>query len=262
MSRSVSPTNGRIIDDAVKACFRPAEIEDDTNRFIRNQRVVSTMNSRHRFLIAGGFVFISAILSVLAAPELPAQMATHWNATGEPDGTMAKPVALALFPGMIAALLVMFAVIPRIGPLRENIATFRPIYDWFVVVFSAFMTVIHGGVIAFNLGYVFDFTLLVLAAAAGLFYFTGVLLTHAEPNWFVGIRTPWTLSSDEVWERTHHLGGRLFKLTALIALVGLFFGDAAVYFFIVPALLTAGITVVYSYYLYERRNLGSDQVQS
>lgn len=127
------------------------------------------------------------------------------------------------------ALIGEFAVIPRIGPLRENIATFRPVYDWFVVVFSAFMTVIHGGVIAFNLGYEFDFTLLVLAAVAGLFYYVGVLLAHADRNWFVGIRTPWTLSSDEVWERTHHLGSRLFKLTAIISLVGLFFGDAAIY---------------------------------
>jgi uncharacterized membrane protein len=169
------------------------------------------MDSRRRFLIAAVVVIISGVLSVLAAPELPARMATHWNAAGQPDGTMSKPAALALFPAMSAILLVIFAVIPRIDPLRENIASFRPVYDWFVVVFVVFMTVIHGGVIAFNLGYEFDFTLLVLAAVAGLFYYVGVLLTHAERNWFVGIRTPWTLSSDEVWERTHRLGGRLFK---------------------------------------------------
>ena len=216
------------------------------------------MDSRRRFLIAAVVVIISGVLSVLAAPELPARMATHWNAAGQPDGTMSKPAALALFPAMSAILLVIFAVIPRIDPLRENIASFRPVYDWFVVVFVVFMTVIHGGVIAFNLGYEFDFTLLVLAAVAGLFYYVGVLLTHAERNWFVGIRTPWTLSSDEVWERTHRLGGRLFKLTAIIALVGLLFGDYAVYFLIVPALLTAGITIVYSYYLYEQIERDAD----
>jgi len=216
------------------------------------------MNSRRRFLIASAVVVISGVMSVLAAPELPAGMATHWTAAGQPDGMMSKPAALALFPAISVVLLVVFAVIPRIGPLRENIVSFRPVYDWFVVVFVVFMTVIHAGVIAFNLGYEFDFTLLVLAAVAGLFYYVGVLLTHAERNWFVGIRTPWTLSSDEVWARTHHLGGRLFKLTAIISLIGLFFGDYAVYFLIVPALLTAGITVVYSYYLYEQIERGSD----
>jgi len=210
------------------------------------------VNSRHRFLVAAAFVVVSTVTSVLTAPELPARLATHWNAAGQPDGTMSKPAALALLPALTGGLLVVFALVPRIDPLRENIASFRPVYDWFVVVFSAFMTVIHGGVIAFNLGYEFDFTLLVLAAVAGLFYYVGVLLTHAERNWFVGIRTPWTLSSDDVWARTHRLGGRLFKLTALVALVGLFFGDDAIYFLVVPALLTAGITIAYSYYLYEQ----------
>ncbi|WP_144797928.1 SdpI family protein [Halorubrum depositum] len=216
------------------------------------------MSSRHRFLIAAVVIVSSGVASVLAAPDLPAQMATHWNAAGQPDGTMSKPVALALLPGISAALLVLFAVIPRVGPLRENIAGFRPVYDWFVVVFAVFMTVIHGGILVFNLGYEFDFTLLVLAAVAGLFYYVGVLLTHTERNWFVGIRTPWTLSSDEVWDRTHRLGGRLFKLTAVLALIGLLFGEYAVYFLLVPALLTAGVTVVYSYYLYERIERGAD----
>ncbi|MFB6172482.1 MAG: SdpI family protein [Haloarculaceae archaeon] len=217
------------------------------------------MNSRGRFLVAAVVVAVAGVTSVLAAPELPARMATHWNAAGQPDGTMAKPVALALLPVTSAVLLVVFAAIPRIDPRRENIASFRPLYDWFVVVFVVFMTVVHGGIIAFNLGYEFDFTLLVLVAVAGLFYYVGVLLTHAERNWFVGIRTPWTLSNEEVWKRTHRLGGRLFKLTALVSLVGIFFGDYAVYFLVVPALSTAGITAIYSYYLYEQIERDADR---
>jgi len=217
------------------------------------------MESRHRFLFAAIVVVLSGMVSILAAPELPAQLATHWNAAGQPDGTMSKSVALVLFPALAGVLLFVFAVIPRIDPLRENIVSFRPVYDWFVVVFTAFLAVVHGGIVAFNLGYEFNFTLLILAAVTGLFYFVGVLLTHAERNWFVGIRTPWTLSSDEVWNRTHRLGGRLFKLTALVSLIGLLFGEYAIYFLVVPALLTAGITVVYSYYLYERLERGSDR---
>jgi uncharacterized membrane protein len=216
------------------------------------------MNSRHRFLIATVFVVISGAVSVLTAPELPTRMATHWNAAGQPDGTMPKAAALAFLPAMTAVLLVVFALVPRIDPLRENIAAFRPVYDWFLVVFTAFMAVINGGVIAFNLGYEFDFTLLILTTVAGLFYYVGVLLEHAERNWFVGIRTPWTLSSADVWDRTHRLGSRLFKLTALVALIGLFFGEYAIYFLVVPALLTAGITVVYSYFLYEQLERDSE----
>jgi uncharacterized membrane protein len=216
------------------------------------------MHSTSRFGFAFVFLVSSVVLSAIAAPELPEQLAIHWNAAGQPDGTMAKVPALALIPAILAVLLGLFAVIPRVGPLRENIATFRPVYDWFVVAFSAFMAAVHGGIVAFNLGYEFDFTVLVQVAVALLFYFVGVLLTHAERNWFVGIRTPWTLSSDDVWDRTHELGSRLFKLTAVIAVVGLLFEEYAVYFLVVPALLTAGITLVYSYYLYERIEGGSE----
>lgn len=210
------------------------------------------MNSRHRFLLAGGLVGLSALVSVLAAPALPDRLITHWNAAGQPDATMAKPLALALFPALTAGLVVLLAFVPRVDPRRENIEAFRPAYDWFVVVFAAFMLVLHAGVVAYNLGYQFDFTLLVLVGVAGLFYCVGLLLERAEPNWFVGIRTPWTLENETVWRRTHDLGSRLFKLTALLALVGVAFGEYAIYFLIVPAIGTALLTVGYSYYAYRQ----------
>ena len=112
--------------------------------------------------------------------------------------------------------------------------------------------VVHAGIVAFDLGYGFDVTALVLVGVAGLFYYSGVLLAHAERNWFVAIRTPWTPSNEEVWQRTHALGARLFKLTAVLAPVGLLFGEYALYFLLVPALLTVGITIVYSYDVNDR----------
>ncbi|MFP9192871.1 SdpI family protein [Natronosalvus vescus] len=210
------------------------------------------MNTRHRFALAGSFVVFSAMVSVIAAPELPDQVVSNWNAAGEPSGTMSKSLALGLMPSLTAGLLGLFAVIPRIDPLRANIAEFRTYYDWFVVVFASYMFLIHTGIIAFNLGYEFDFVYLILLGAAGLFYYCGVVLTHANRNWFVGIRTPWTLSDEVVWDRTHALGGKLFKLTAILTVVGLLFGEYALYFFFVPVVVTAIITVVYSYYLYEQ----------
>ena len=210
------------------------------------------MNTRQRFLLAAGFVALSGVVSVVAAPALPERMVSHWNAAGEPDATMAKGTVLVLLPVVSAALVGLFTVLPRVDPLGENVAEFRAYYDWFVVAFAAYLLVLHAGIVAFNLGYRFDFTALVLVGVAGLLYYVGVLLGHARRNWFVGIRTPWTLESEEVWERTHALGSRLFKLTALLALVGLAFGEYAVYFLLVPVLLTAAVTMVYSYVLYER----------
>ncbi|WP_440766907.1 SdpI family protein [Natronorubrum sp. DTA7] len=210
------------------------------------------MKPAHRLAIAGGIAVLAALLSSFVGDSVPEQLVTNWDAAGEPSGTMPKEQALWLPPALMAVLIGLFAVLPRIDPLRENIATFRRYYDWFVVVLTAFLFLVHAGILAFNLGYEFHFVHLLLAGVALLFYYTGVILTKSKRNWFIGIRTPWTLSSDEVWDRTNKLGGRLFKFTAILALVGLLFGEWAIYFLLVPALLTAVVTVVYSYYLYER----------
>lgn len=210
------------------------------------------MRTIHRFGIAGLLVAAGAVASLLVAPSLPEELVVNWNAAGDPGGTMPKTVALWLLPALAAGLILLFAVIPRIDPLRENIATFRPFYDWFVVVLTAFLGLIHVGVLAFNLGYEFPFTHLILLGTSLLLYFVGALLVRAERNWFVGIRTPWTLSSDEVWRRTHDLGGTLFKLSAIVAAVGVLFGEYALYFLVIPVVLTALSTAAYSYYLYER----------
>lgn len=217
------------------------------------------MNSQHRFLIATCVVLFAGALSLVYAPALRDPMVTHWNAAGQPDGTIAKPLALAFIPAIAGVSVLLFAVFPRIDSLGDNIASFRAVYDWFVIVFATFLTAIHAGIIAFNLGYQFDFTLLVVILVSGLLFNVGILLNHAKRNWFVGIRTPWTLSNQRVWDRTHRLGGQLFKGSALVTLLGLFFEDYAIYFLVVPSLLAAGITVVYSYYLYGNTDSSSEQ---
>jgi uncharacterized membrane protein len=80
-----------------------------------------------------------------------------------------------------------------------------------------------------------------------LFIYIGFLMEHAEPNWFVGIRTPWTLSSDSVWKKTHQKGATLFKLAGVVSMIGILAGMYAWLFILVPALAVAAFTVVYSY---------------
>lgn len=219
------------------------------------------MQSRDRFLIAAALVAVAAIASVVSAPDLPNELVTRWDAAGDPAATMDKTVGLALIPVLSMGLLGVFWVIPKIDPLRENIQSFRVYYDWFVVLFAGFMSAVQTGIVAYNLGYEFDFTVLVLVGVAGLFYYVGVLLEAAERNWFIGIRTPWTLSSDEVWDRTHAIGARLFKLAAVLALVGVFFDSYGVWFIVVPAVLTAVGTIVYSYVVYERLGRPADEMR-
>ena len=210
------------------------------------------MESNNRIGIAVAIVLLAAILNILVGPSLPDQIVSTWNASGEPSGTIPTLQAIWAFPTFMTLLLVVFAIIPRIDPLRANIRLFRRYYDWFIVVFSLIMFIFHVGILAFNLGYEFPFTNLVIIGTALLIYYSGVMLTQAKRNWFIGIRTPWTLSDDDVWNKTHQLGAKLFKLTAVLALVGLLFEAYAIYFLLVPLFATVVITVSYSYIMYER----------
>jgi len=87
-------------------------------------------------------------------------------------------------------------------------------------------------------------------AFAAIFFYAGVLISKTKRNWFIGIRTPWTLSSDSVWNKTHKLGGALFKICGLFALLGVIFYKAAIFLILVPVLLSTIIVIVYSYKLF------------
>lgn len=210
------------------------------------------MDTRRSYGVGLGLVALSAAASALAYPELPARMVTHWNAAGEPDGETSRLVALALLPALSVAILGLFAVLPRIDPLGENVAAFRERYDTFVVLAVGLLTYVHLLVLAWNVGYRFE-PMQALAPAIGvLFYYAGVVLEHAERNWFVGIKTPWTLSSDEVWKRTHERAAPLFKLAGVVAALGALVPAYAVVLIAVPLAAIAAYTTVYSYVEHRR----------
>jgi len=179
-------------------------------------------------------------------------MASHWNIRGEVDGYMSKFWGLFLMPIISVGLLLLFVLIPKIDPLKANIEKFRKYYDGLVVLMIVFLFYLYLLTILWNRGMRFNMIQLLAPALGILFYYCGVLVENAKRNWFIGIRTPWTLSSDKVWEKTHKIGGRLFKVTGVVALLGVLLPDYAIFFVLVPILLVAAYTIVYSYFEYQK----------
>jgi uncharacterized membrane protein len=89
-----------------------------------------------------------------------------------------------------------------------------------------------------------------MPALAILFFCSGCLVEKAKRNFFIGIRTPWTLSSDIVWEKTHKVGGKLFKLTGICAFFGAFFPEYSFVIFISAVMLAVFFSFIYSYFVY------------
>ena len=191
-------------------------------------------------------------LSLYFYPLLPSNMAVHWNTEGSPNGYSPKIVGLMLIPSLSIGLLILFILIPKIDPLARNIRRFWRYYEMLVVVVTGFMLYMHVLLIAWNMGLKFDMGLMTMPAIGLLFVYLGVLLKHAKRNWFIGIRTPWTLSDEKVWNKTHELGSRLFIVGGVMIALSPSFGKIAIYVVVSTLFLITTFLFVYSYWLWSK----------
>src|SRR2546428_6544558 len=159
---------------------------------------------------------LAVAMSVWAYPQLPPTVATHWSLNGTPDGFSSRLCALAIVPLVLVIMTAVFNVLPKVDPRRENYAKFLSSYWLIANAVIVFLLVAHGMIIAAGLGFAIKIDRLMPLGIGLLFVFLGNFLARVEPNWFVGIRTPWTLSSDTWWRRTHRTGGWVFVIGGLL----------------------------------------------
>ncbi len=210
------------------------------------------MTTKLTSVIVLTLIAIALIAGLALWNQLPDLMASHWNINNQVDGYMPKFWGVFLMPLITLGMLVLFLVIPGIDPLKANIAQFRETFNVFIALIVAFMLYTHGLTLAWSLGYQgFKMSAAMLPFMGVLFIAIGYLLKKARRNFFIGIRTPWTLSSDSVWDKTHQLGSVLFMISGAITLLGgLLGGVAAFWFTFVPLIGSTLFLVVYSYVLY------------
>jgi uncharacterized membrane protein len=197
-------------------------------------------------------VLLSFAVAALLYPQMPARMASHWNAQGQVDGYISKLWGLFMEPLILAGLALLFFAIPRIDPLKTNIEKFRDYYDGFIILFFLFMLAMYAQTVLWNQGIEISPNVFFPIGFGLLLFYLGFLVEKAKRNFFIGIRTPWTLSSDSVWEKTHKIGGVLFKAAGSISLLGALVPKYAVFFVLGPVLIAAAYTTVYSYFAYEK----------
>ncbi|HLQ58698.1 MAG TPA: SdpI family protein [Gemmatimonadales bacterium] len=192
-------------------------------------------------------------VSIWAYPQLPPTVATHWNLRGTADGFSSRAVAISIIPVVILLMTGLFNVLPRLDPRHENYSRFIGTYWLIANAVIVFMLVAHGMIIATGLGYSVRIDRLMPIGVGVLFIVLGNYLTRVEPNWFVGIRTPWTLSSDTVWRKTHRTGGWLMVIGGLVVAASAFLPHGAFLpLFITAIVIMAVIPIVQSYVLWKR----------
>lgn len=212
------------------------------------------MSTRTTTIIVLLMLVIGTAAGLLLWNRLPDQMASHWDINDQVNGYMPKVWGIFLMPLIVLGMSVLFLAIPSIDPLKANIAKFRETFNVFIVLIVAFMLYIHGLTLAWSLGYTnFKMSTSMLPAMGLLFIFIGLMLRKAKRNFFIGIRTPWTLSSDTVWDKTHQLGAVLFIASGVLAFIGgIFGGMLAFWFMFVPLIGSTIFLLIYSYFLYQQ----------
>lgn len=221
--------------------------------------------------IRNGLIWTLAALAAMAsiigwaAIQLPVDtmIPTHWNASGEPDGFSTRNSALMLLgvvPATTLFVSALLAAAPFLDPRKSHIehghkalsATWIGILVLFTLVtLGIAISMVKGTSGDFNTGGIVRW---IIAGTAGLFIVIGNYLPKTRSNFMIGVRTPWTLSSDHTWEKTHRLAGKLFILTGVLGMVGAFVFNGIWLALQLSALvlLTAIICIVYSYMVWRK----------
>lgn len=198
-------------------------------------------------------ILVAAMLAVTGwlYPALPDPVPTHWNLVGEADGFTPKPWGALIHPFMLLGIWALFKLIPVISPRGFRLDEFMGTVRVIQLVMLGVMSVIGMVSLLAAIGWNVRIQWVVPLCVAVLFIVLGNYLGKVRRNFFIGVRTPWTLANEEVWNRTHRLAGWLFVLSGLLVIAATTAGWPA--WLGITALVSAGLVpVVYSFWLYHR----------
>ena len=199
------------------------------------------------------FAFVTLVFSAVVFNRLPEQVPTHFNLQGQPDDWTSRTFAAFMIPGMAILMVVLFNMFPRISPRRQNLVRFEDTYWLIANAAIAFICVLHVLILGRALGWPVDITSATLLGVGVMFMIIGNVLPRTRSNWWMGIRTPWTMESENVWRATHRLAGKTFMVGGAFTVVAALLPLSLRPWVAIGALAIAGFIPVIFSYLYWRR---------
>jgi uncharacterized membrane protein len=207
--------------------------------------------TRTYYAAAAILIVLAFGASALLYPRLPQTVPTHWNIHGQADGFGDKSFGLFMMPVVMVLLLGLFRLLPWLSPRRFGVDEFRSTWLFVMLLVVALMGYIHAMMLWTLWRGPIDIT---RAFTAGLFIFfalCGNVLGRVKRNFYIGVRTPWTLASERVWTDTHRMTARLFVASGVLGVAAILLGMPG-WMSIALILLISMIPVVYSLVLYKR----------
>lgn len=198
-------------------------------------------------------ILVTIVLWVVFYPHLPEQMPMQWGVDGSVNWTASRLHGATLNIGMMVILYPFMLIIPKLDPKRKGYLLKTKVY-W-VTIYStmSLLFLVNIFMLIQSSGFNLAIHILVPLLIGFLFIIIGNYMQTVKPNWFMGIRTPWTLSSDSVWKKTHRFSGRLFMLGGLFFLIIPLLPEAWIFAYILTlVIITGGMPLIYSYLIYRK----------
>jgi len=198
-------------------------------------------------------VLAAFVVSAIAYRRLPERVPVHWDVHGNVNGYGSRFAGAFGMPLLMLGLWLLLRLLPRIDPRRANYAKFADTYDLFVDSLVGLLLVMQLALLANTLGWPVSMERVAPVLIGLQFIILGNALPRARPNWWFGIRTPWTLSNDRVWTQTHRVGGYLLAAAGAILLIAALVPGPIAFAFGIGAVLAATFgSVVYSYFAWKQ----------
>ena len=209
------------------------------------------MRSVRPWLVSSVFVALVIAVAVWVYPQFPARVPTHWNGRGVADG-WSPPWAAALWPVLLVVFLaVLTPLLPRISPRHFEITPFKGAYQSMLLALQGFALVAGVTALLAGAGHHLPISVIITCAVGVLLVVLGNYMGKLRKNFFIGIKTPWTLASDATWERTHRLAGWLFVAAGLVW-IGCGLTGAPPGVLLAVVLVAACVPAAYSFLIYRR----------
>ena len=213
------------------------------------------LSSVRGMLLVSGVVLLALFLfSGWAWSQIPAgqQIPVHWGVDGQPDRYGDKFTGLMLMPLITTGVVLLLAFLPRIEPRRNNLMRSQKAYFAVWLILLLFMLVLHVATTLNTLGYALSINAILGVSVGAMFTVMGNYMGKIRSNYMFGIRTPWTLASEQSWNKTHRLGGKLFMGSGLLTFLASFVnqGGAVAYVMLTTLLGSTAFLLLYSYVIW------------
>jgi uncharacterized membrane protein len=178
------------------------------------------MTLNQRYYLGAVAVILATLAGIsVAYPHLPDVVPVHWNAHGQVNGWGPKSSMFLYGPGMMTGTVLLFAALPWLSPKKFEVDSFRPTYLYIMIVIVAMLAYIQILTLITALGLVVDVSRAVEGGICLLIALLGNVLGKVRRNFYVGIRTPWTIANEKVWNATHRLGAKTFFAGGVLGLI-------------------------------------------